>query len=471
MNSSSSFCKLSKNGCARMFQWDPIFPGGVDSSMILALACRLKGPAINTYTVRVDEPEFDELSAASLSARHIGAKPPIVQEYGDREALESYPKLIEAAEAPVIDTACGALLKLAERVHANGQKVVLTGEGADEWLVGYPWYKAAKLMGFLDAVPGVKLSDLARRCYLRLNKVPHFPPEWRQRVEASIGGGNAWIDSYGMLAISKLRFYSEQMREVMNDSHPWGELGFPIERAKRWAPLNRGIWMAARVLLAGHLLQAKGDRVSMHSSVEVRYPFLDEDVFDFTARLHPRWKLRGFRDKYLLRLLAERWIPKSIARRHKVIFRAPLDSFHMDPEPPYVTQLLSEDSLRRTGYFDLKEVTRWRKGFRELRTEFAATTLGRNGTHRGRRHAALAPSIHGWWFGRSAGVVWLRKVFANSVAPLRTIPAFATSAARSLSVPGHLSPCWASQALFECTCAPPPCVPSAHRFGPVRCSA
>src|SRR5437764_2329645 len=77
--------------------------GGVDSSMILALACRLKGPAINTYTVRVDKPEFDELSAASLSAKHIGAKPPIVQDYGDREALESYPRLIEAAEAQVID--------------------------------------------------------------------------------------------------------------------------------------------------------------------------------------------------------------------------------------------------------------------------------------------------------------------------------------------------------------------------------
>ena len=254
----------------------------------------------------------------------------------------------------MIDTACGALLKLAERVHANGQKVVLTGEGADEWLVGYPWYKAAKLMGFLDVVPGLNLSDWARRGYLRLNKVPHFPPEWRERVESSIGGQNAWIDSYGLLAISKLRFYSEQMREVMNDSHPWGELGFPLEKAKRWAPLNRGIWIAARVLLAGHLLQAKGDRVAMHSSVEVRYPFLDEEVFDFTAKLHPRWKLRGFRDKYLLRLLAERWIPKSIARRGKVIFRAPLDSFHMDPEPPFVAQLLSEDSLRRTGYFDVK---------------------------------------------------------------------------------------------------------------------
>src|SRR6476661_674528 len=341
--------------------------GGVDSSMILALACKLKGPAINTYTVRVDKPEFDELSAASLSAKHIGAKPPIVQDYGDREALESYPRLIEAAEAPVIDTACGALLKLAQRVHSNGQKVVLTGEGADEWLVGYPWYKASKLLGFLDVMPGLKLSELARRAYLKMNKVPHFPPEWRRRVEASLGGGNAWIDSYGMLAISKLRFYSEEMRAVMNDSHPWGELQFPVERAKRWSPLNRGVWMAARVLLAGHLLQAKGDRVSMHSSVEVRYPFLDEDVFDFTARLHPRWKLRGFHDKYLLRLLAERWIPKSIARRHKVIFRAPLDSFHMDPEPQFVTQLLSEDSLRKTGYFDVKEVTHWRKAFRQMR--------------------------------------------------------------------------------------------------------
>ncbi len=341
--------------------------GGVDSSMILALACKLKGPAINTYTVQVNEPSMDELSAASLSAKHIGAKPPIVQEYGDREALESYPKLIEAAEAPVIDTSCGALLKLAERVHQNGQKVVLTGEGADEWLVGYPWYKAAKLMNYLDVLPGVNLSDWARHGYLQMNKVPHFPISWRARVEDSIGGPNAWIDSYGLLAISKLRFYSAEMREVMNESHPWGELGFPLERAKRWAPLNRGIWIAARVLLGGHLLQAKGDRVAMHSSVEVRYPFLDEAVFDFTAKLHPRWKLRGFRDKYLLRLLAERWIPKSIARRGKVIFRAPLDSFHMDPEPPFVAQLLSDESLRKTGYFDLQEVSHWRKAFRQLK--------------------------------------------------------------------------------------------------------
>src|SRR5204862_6661173 len=102
-----------------------------------------------------------------------------------------------------------------------GQKVVLTGEGADEWLVGYPWYKAAKILGFLDILPGVRLSDKARRAFLRLNNVPQFPPEMRSRTEETIGGPNAWIDSYGLLALSKLRFYGEPLRKVMEDAKQW----------------------------------------------------------------------------------------------------------------------------------------------------------------------------------------------------------------------------------------------------------
>jgi asparagine synthase (glutamine-hydrolysing) len=342
--------------------------GGVDSSMIAALACHLKGPAINTYTIRVDEPELDELSAANLVAKHIGTKPPLVQEFTDHDAVETYPKLIEASESPVIDTSCAALLQLARRVHGNGQKVVLTGEGADEWLVGYPWYKVAKALSYLDLLPGLQLSDHLRRAYLALNKVPQYPREMRGSLEELLGGPNAWIDSYGVLGLSKLRFYGAAMREVMEQTNPWRDLQMPLDRAKRWHPLNRGIWIAARVTLAGHLLQAKGDRVAMQSSVEVRYPFLDEDVFDFIAKLHPRWKLRGFRDKHLLRLLAERWLPPSVYQRRKVIFRAPLDSFHMDPEPPYVRDLVSEESLRRTGYFDIAQVHHWRRAFREMST-------------------------------------------------------------------------------------------------------
>jgi asparagine synthase (glutamine-hydrolysing) len=342
--------------------------GGVDSSMIVALSCHLKGgDNINTYTVQVDQPELDELSAASLVAKHVGARPPVVQTFRADDVLNTYPQLIHAAEAPVIDTSCAALLQLARRVHRNGQKVVLTGEGADEWLVGYPWYKISKILSYLDVIPGLRLSDHARRGYLRLNKVPQYPRSMRQQVEETIGGPNTWIDSYGLLGLSKLRFYGDSMREVLASEKPWAGLGMDLDRARRWDPINRGIWVAARVTLAGHLLQAKGDRVAMHSSVEVRYPFLDEEVFDFLSRLHPRWKLRGLRDKHLLRLLAERWVPPEIYRRGKVIFRAPLDSFHMDPEPAFVAELLSEESLRRTGYFDVASVRHWCRAFKEMK--------------------------------------------------------------------------------------------------------
>ncbi len=136
---------------------------------------------------------------------------------------------------------------------------------------------------------------------------------------------------------------------------------------QRWHPLHRSLYFGGRVMLPGLLLNAKGDRAAMHSSVETRYPFLDEDVFHFLSRLHPRWKLRGLFDKFLLRRLAERWLPRAIARRRKAMFRAPFDSFHADRLPPFVDQLLSEESLRKTGYFDIAAVRHWRQAFKEMR--------------------------------------------------------------------------------------------------------
>ena len=245
--------------------------------------------------------------------------------------------------------------------------MALTGEGADEWLAGYPWDRASKLLGYLDFLPGLPLSQLVRRLYLRLTGSPRFPKEFVRRTHEAVGGHNSWIDIYGLMSLNKLRFFSPQMRQTLAEHLPYADLRPNLDRIKRWHPLNRGLYLGARIHLPGLLLNAKGDRVAMHSSVETRYPFLDEDVFTFLAGLEPRWKLRGFRDKYLLRLLAERWLPKDIAWRPKLMFRAPLDSFHLDPAPAFVDQLLSPESLRHTGYFEVEEVRRWRRDFRQLR--------------------------------------------------------------------------------------------------------
>jgi asparagine synthase (glutamine-hydrolysing) len=244
--------------------------------------------------------------------------------------------------------------------------VAVTGEGSDEWLAGYPWYKANRLLGYLNAIPGLRLGRLVRRLYVKRLAPPGF--NWRvsTRLEAMMGGSNPWVDIYGLMSLSKLRFFSRQLIDSIGDRLAYEDILPNSERFQRWHPLNRAIYIGGRVMLAGLLLNAKGDRVAMNSSVETRYPFLDEDVFSYLAPLHPRWKLHGLKDKYILRRMAERWLPHSVAWRRKAMFRAPLDSFHREPAPPFVDQLLSEESIRKTGLFSWEAVQKWRKAFRDM---------------------------------------------------------------------------------------------------------
>src|SRR5207244_3723208 len=104
--------------------------GGVDSSVVVALASHVRHRPIPTFTIQIKSPRFDESEPAARVARHIGADPIIVP-FGDDDVINTYPPLIRAAEGPVIDTSCAALLALAREVHRRGYKVAQTGEGAD----------------------------------------------------------------------------------------------------------------------------------------------------------------------------------------------------------------------------------------------------------------------------------------------------------------------------------------------------
>jgi len=166
------------------------------------------------------------------------------------------------------------------------------------------------------------------------------------------------------MSLARTRFYSDQMLEALADYCPYLEFEPNPERVARWHPVNRALYWGAQIHLAGHLLTLKGDRIAMHSSVEMRYPYLDEDVFDFLAKLHPRWKLRGFQDKYLLRLLGERYLPREVAWRPKGMFRAPLNTFFNGDVTPFFDDLLCTASLRKSGYFDPAAVHYWRERVR-----------------------------------------------------------------------------------------------------------
>ncbi|MBX9623017.1 MAG: asparagine synthase (glutamine-hydrolyzing) [Gemmataceae bacterium] len=346
--------------------------GGVDSSLVVAMANKALGRAIPTFTISVQGEGMNEESEALRVARHLGCQPVIVKT-GRDELRTGYPELITAAEIPVVDTSCLGLLELARSVHQNGYKVALTGEGADEWLAGYSWFKINKLVGFLDRLPG-HVGGRLRSLFLRATGQPRFPFANYRHTQALLGGPNGWMDLYGMMSLNKLRFFTPDLREQVLAQSPWDDLGLPAE-LHRWHPFNRQMYLGARIMLPGHLLASKGDRVAMHSSVETRYAFLDEDVTAYMATLHPRWKLRGLlKDKFVERKVAERWLPADVAWRRKKMFRAPLDAW-VGVTGGWIDQVLSPESVRKAGYFDPEAVAAARAKLPNMRRGVGRTGL------------------------------------------------------------------------------------------------
>ena len=339
--------------------------GGVDSSTVVAMARDVLGRAPATFTSKICDPKLDETARAAIISKHLDADPFVV-DCGSDEIVANYQRLLVATEAPVTDTSCTALMLLAGKVHDEGFKVALTGEGADEWLAGYPWYKIERVFEGMGIISGGRLHAGAKKMFYNWLGCSKDAVAYLERCVSSAGGPHAFQRFYDLLGASRFRFYSPGMLESLADHDPYASIETDLGRARRWHPINRGAFWAAKIHLPGQLLSLKGDRIAMSQSVEMRYPFLDNDVFDFLAGIDPNLKLKGLREKYLLRRVAEKWLPKSIAWRPKGMFRAPLDGFFLNKRPPYVDELLSEESLKKSGYFDPEAVLLWKRKYREL---------------------------------------------------------------------------------------------------------
>ena len=119
-------------------------------------------------------------------------------------------------------------------------------------------------------------------------------------------------------------------------------------------PLARAQYLEVRTVLQGHLLHGQGDRMLMGHSVEGRFPYLDHHVVEFAGALPDRLKLRGLREKHLLRRAAAPLLPEAIVARRKHPYRAPIATVLAGPgRPDYVEELLSERSLENAGLFSV----------------------------------------------------------------------------------------------------------------------
>lgn len=328
--------------------------GGLDSTTILGLSCQEHDQPLPSFTIGLDHSgPHDERTQAAESAGLLGS-PMTTVNMTSLDIANTYPELIRAAESPVLDTSAACMIRLAHAARQDGNIVALTGEGSDELLGGYIWFKANQVV----LKTGKPLNKLTRRFLfgsLVGGSTKRLPP-W----EAMNGVRVAQQFTWEIMRHSREWLYSPSNWDALGDYDAYSELP-QHDRMQRWHPLNQSLYAASRVLLPGMLLSAKGDRSLRNGSTEGRFPFLDERVVDFCTSLDPKLKLRGWTDKRVLRQAASRVLPRQIANRPKTMFRADFSPTFLGPDrPAWVDQLLSPESLQATGLFDSEGVRKVR---------------------------------------------------------------------------------------------------------------
>jgi asparagine synthase (glutamine-hydrolysing) len=326
-----------------------LLSGGVDSSVLAALAAEEASEPLRTFSIGFEERSFDELADARLVAERYGTQHRELVLRPDAALL--LPALADAFDEPFADSSALPTYLVAQ-LAAEDVKVALSGEGGDELFGGYYTYAAdllAERAGwtapFLRPVVERLPSSSTRASFdykaKRFVRAAHLPPLERH---------HGWKEIFSPDARSELTG-----RSSGSD---------PVDLLRARFAETEGADLLARlqdVDLGTYLvddLLTKTDRASMAHSLEARVPFLDPVVTNFSLGLADRHKVRRLRKKILLRKAAAPLIPPELLRRRKRGFSIPAAAWLRGDLEPFARETLSAETLRRQGFFRPEAVTR-----------------------------------------------------------------------------------------------------------------
>lgn len=343
--------------------------GGIDSTVIAALAKRSVGERIRTFSVTFDAGELDESRFQHEASSFLGTSHHDVR-CRHEDIVRVFSEVVWHTEQPILRSAPAPLYLLSKLVRDSGVKVVLSGEGADELFGGYDIFKETKIRQFWGRRP-----DSSWRPLLLKRLYPYLPSIQRQSLEYLKHFFHVTQQELNGLFFSHLprweltkkakQFFSVSTRTELATADAVTALlrDLPTSYAA-WPPFAKAEFLESRYLLPGYILSSQGDRVAMAHAVEGRYPFLDHRVASFAARLPARLKMRVLDQKYLLKLAVEGLIPKSIRTRPKQPYRAPDGISFFRNNDEYVQDLLSPIRIKQDGVFDPRATEALVKKFR-----------------------------------------------------------------------------------------------------------
>jgi asparagine synthase (glutamine-hydrolysing) len=332
--------------------------GGLDSSAIAAVVRRYTGNSLKTFSIAFSDGHFDERAHQQRMADYLGTEH-VSMECTDADIANVFPEVVRHAETPLLRTAPAPMYMLSGLVRENGLKVVLTGEGSDEFLGGYDIFKEARVRRFWAADPQSKLRPLLlRKLY---GDVEGIGGTSQAYLEAFFKNGLTETNSpyYSHLVRWRgtariKRLFSAETREELARYSPDRDLDHALDGLSNdWDPLSKAQFVESRLFMSQYLLSSQGDRVAMAHAVEGRFPFLDHRLVEFAANIPPHLRLKGLNEKYILKKAVADLVPPEVLARTKRPYRAPIRNAFLGPQAPdYVREMLSPEEVRKAGIFD-----------------------------------------------------------------------------------------------------------------------
>jgi asparagine synthase (glutamine-hydrolysing) len=339
--------------------------GGVDSSSVAALAAA--AGEVHAFTVRFDDPGFDESAVAHRTSARLGARLTEVR-FGRAEFADRIDETIACGEMIQENSHGIARLMQSAAISAHGYKVVLAGEGGDEMFAGYPHFR--KDLAFSQSA---EVRALAQRSYARLGA--HGPPHHMRVFLDHLSFVPNWIiDRYLTVTLPLLPLLRQPFARLLTARQPGEELIGGSDTAGQLrgrTPYHQSMYLFCKTWLCNYILAA--ERLDMAHAVETRLPFLDHHVADVAKWTPLAWYMRDGVSKAVLREAMRRHLPDEVYRAAKKPFFAPA-AVENDVAFARLRRIVDDDVLHRQPFFDPGRV---RSFFDTIQAESAA----RRGRH------------------------------------------------------------------------------------------
>ena len=333
--------------------------GGLDSSILVAIAKKYTDRKIKCFTIDTDFKEGDgegfsnDLYFAKKVASHLDVDLDIVK--ADIDIVNDFDKMIWHLDEPQADAAPLNVYNICRKAREQDRIVLLGGTAGDDLFSGYRRHQALNFEKYFQLVPDFLGSPI----HALANQLPTSIPALR-RMKKLLG-------SVGMPSVERLASYynwlpfdatkslfkSDLSATFSNPGTILKESLKNISNEKEL--LNYLLFWDMKYFLTDHNLNYT-DKMSMAHGVEVRVPFLDVELVNFSTKMPVSLKMKGHTTKYILKKTAEKYLPKEVIYRPKTGFGAPVRKWITNDMDEMIHDFLSEENIVRRGIFDHKQV-------------------------------------------------------------------------------------------------------------------